>query len=153
VGFLKPGLLFIVLLRARKVWWFGLSLRASVSLSSALWLVTVLLLLHFCFSRFVRNKAMMMFGSQIYEFSTFYLSFMECIKMALFDQGLDLVDLSAVNETQALLFYGLWLGCSSFYEILLMPAFPPLGTFMFISILLLLNIFLAILMVVLVVLE
>jgi hypothetical protein len=85
----------------------------------AVWFFVAIL----CFI-FFAVMGMMMFGSSVFAFSTFSNAMVETIKM-LFDMGVSLDDLAAVDEVQSLIFYGSYISVST---------------------LLLLNIFLAILM-------
>jgi hypothetical protein len=47
-------------------------------------------------------------GTQPHQFSAFDLALVETVKM-LFDQGVTIMDLYAVDKTQALIFYGTYI--------------------------------------------
>jgi hypothetical protein len=118
---------FIIICLARLMYYFSQFNEAGVLVHcvvfAAKYLVIWFVVAMLCFL-FFAVMGMMMFGSSIAAFSTIDLAFIETVKM-LFDQGVTLSDLSGVDSTQALIFFGAYIGVST---------------------LLLLNIFLAILM-------
>jgi hypothetical protein len=118
---------FIIICLARLMYYFSQFDEAGVLVHcvmfAAKYLVIWLFVALLCFI-FFAVMGMMMFGSSVAAFSTIDLAVIETVKM-LFDQGVSLSDLSDVDSTQALIFFGAYIGVST---------------------LLLLNIFLAILM-------